>query len=265
MSCWRLCSFPLFRPSNLGYIGRGLLLNRENHPPSTSLDPAVTSSTARFPTVGARLRGHETYHVADYARSPLFRLSNLGHIGRGILLNRDNHSPFTRLDPALTSSTKKSPTVGARPRAHETYRVGNYARSPSFRNSILEHIGRGILLNRENHPPFTRLDPALTSSTTKSSTVGARPQAHQTYRVGKYARSPIFRTSILRYIGRGVLLNRENHPPFTRLDPPVTSSNPRPPTVGARPPSHETYRVGDYAHSPFFDRQTWDILGEGYC
>jgi len=69
----------------------------------------------------------------------------------------------------------------------------------------------------------------------------------------------------LGYIGRGVLLNREHHPPCTRLDLAVTSSNTRSPTVGSRPRAHETYRVGDYVCSPFFDPQTWYIVGEGYC
>jgi len=60
-------------------------------------------------------------------------------------------------------------------------------------------------------------------------------------------------------------LNRENHPPFTRLDPAGTSSTVRSPTVGVRARTHETYRVSDYVRSPFFDPQTWDILDEGYC
>ena len=27
---------------------------------------------------------------------------------------------------------------------------------------------------------------------------------------------------------------------------------------------HETDRVANYVRSPFFDPQTWDIVGEGY-
>ena len=53
-----LCSFPLFRPSNLGYIGRGVLLSRGNHPPFTRFDPAGKSFTTRPPTVGSRSRAH---------------------------------------------------------------------------------------------------------------------------------------------------------------------------------------------------------------
>jgi len=76
---------------------------------------------------------------------------------------------------------------------------------------------------------------------------------------------PLFWPSNLGYIGWGVLLNRENHPPFSRLDPAGTSSTVRSPTDGSRPRTHETCRVGDYVRSPFFDPQTLDILGEGYC
>jgi len=111
ISCRRLCSVSLYRPSNLEYIGRGVLLNRENHPPFTSLDPAGTFSTKRSFTVGARPRAHEIYRVADYARSPLFRTSILGYIGQGVLLNRENHPPFTSLDPTVT----RPPQLGRDP------------------------------------------------------------------------------------------------------------------------------------------------------
>jgi len=59
ISCRQLYLFPLFLPSTLMYIGRGILLNRENHPPFARLDPADTSSTAKSPTVESRPRDHE--------------------------------------------------------------------------------------------------------------------------------------------------------------------------------------------------------------
>jgi len=66
-----LCPFPLFRPSSLGYIGRGVLLSRGNRPPFTCHDPATTCSITRFPTVGSR-SAHKAYRVGDYARFPFF-------------------------------------------------------------------------------------------------------------------------------------------------------------------------------------------------
>jgi len=66
------------------------------------------------------------------------------------------------------------------------------------------------------------------------------------------------------YWARGTVEQGEP-PSLYLLDPVVTSWTARSPTVGARPRAHETYRVGDFARSPFFDPQTWDILGEGYC
>ena len=44
---------------------------------------------------------------------------------------------------------------------------------------------------------------------------------------------------------------------------PVTSSTTRSPKVGVQPRTHKTYCVRDYVSSPFFDPQSWDILGGG--
>jgi len=97
-SCRQLCSFPFFRPSNLGYSGRGVLLNRENHPPFTCLDPADTSSTSRSPTVGARPRAHEAHRVGDHARSPFFDPQNCDIVGKGYCWTGRNTLPL----PVLT-------------------------------------------------------------------------------------------------------------------------------------------------------------------
>jgi len=58
-------------------------------------------------------------------------------------LNRGNHPPFTRLGPTVTSPNPRSITVGARPRAHETYRVGDYVRSPFSDPQIRNILGEG--------------------------------------------------------------------------------------------------------------------------
>jgi len=181
-------------------------------------------------------------------------------------LNRENHPPFTRLDPAGTSATARSPTVGVRPRALTGHIVAAIMFVPPF--STLKH---GIYWVRgtvgQGEPsPFTRLDPASTSSTSRSPTDGSRPRAHETYRVGDYVRSPCLdpQSWDIYTVEQGEV-RPENHPPFTCLDPISTSSTARSPTVGSRPRAHETYHVGDYVRSPFFDPQTWDILDEGYC
>jgi len=106
---------------------------------------------------------------------------------------------FTRLDPPDTSSTTRSPTDGARPRGHEAYSVGDYARPPFFDPQTWDIVGEGW----ENHPPFTRLDPTGTSSTARSPKVGARPRAHETYRVGDYVPSPRLDPQILDILGEG--------------------------------------------------------------
>jgi len=69
-SCRGLWSSLLFQSSNLGYIGRGVLWTRGNHPVFTCLDPAVQFSITRSPTVWSRRRAHATFHVGDYSRSP---------------------------------------------------------------------------------------------------------------------------------------------------------------------------------------------------
>ena len=99
-----LCLFPLFRPSNLGYIGRGALLSRGNHPSFTHFDPAGTSQKSNilyhksphclFTTPGPR--GISCQRICSF---PLFRPSNLEYIGRGALLNRGNRHSVNCLDP----------------------------------------------------------------------------------------------------------------------------------------------------------------------
>jgi len=81
--CLWVCSFPLFRPPNMGYIGRDVQLDRENHPPFTCLDRTGTSSTTRYPIVGARPQANGTYRVGDYNRSPFCDPQSWDILGEG--------------------------------------------------------------------------------------------------------------------------------------------------------------------------------------
>ena len=132
---------------------------------------------------------------------------------------------------------------------------------PLFRPPILGYRGLGAPMSGVNHPPCTHLDPVSTSFISRSCTIGARPRAHGTYRVGSL---PLSRPPILGYIRWGAPKSGVNHPPCTHFDLGSTSSIPRSCTVGARPRAHRTYRVVDSVHSPFFDPQSWDISGGGH-
>jgi len=167
-------------------------------------------------------------------------------------LSGGNHPSFTRLDPNSTSSTTRSPTVGARPQAHATYRVGDYVCSPFFDPQTWDILGEEYCLvgGTTLHVPVLTL--LVHHQPQGFSRLGRNPGRTQHIVLVILFAPPFSTPKPCIYWVRGTV--EWGEPPS--LDPDCTSSEPGPPTVGARPRAHATYSVGDYVCSPFFDPQT---------
>jgi len=169
-----------------------------------------------------------------------------------VLLSRGNHPPFTCHDSAVTSSTTTPPTVGWATR----HIVSAIMPIPLF-STLKPDVYRAWGVVEKGKLPSLYLSrpryPILYQKIPHSCVATPGPPNISCWRLCSF---PLFRLSNLGYIGRGALLSRGDRPRFTRLDPAVTSSITRSPTIGSRPRAHEAYRVGDYAHSPFLNPQT---------